>query len=201
DGDVELDLEFNEAPSRASGTVPWVLGAVADGLLLVPAGGKWLLVDALNGSAHGVAGAARPATHFSPPLAAGIARWALDTAVAYAKVREQFGKPIGSFQAIKHLCAEMLCRAEQVAVAAADAARAAGDEDDRQLSIAAAIAASIGIDAVKANVRDCIQVLGGIGITWEHDAHLYLRRAYGIGQFLGGPARWLRRTAELTQGG
>jgi len=133
--------------------------------------------------------------------AAGIARWALDTAVAYAKVREQFGKPIGSFQAIKHLCAEMLCRAEQVAVAAADAARAAGDDDDRQLSIAAAIAASIGIDAVKANVKDCIQVLGGIGITWEHDAHLYLRRAYGIGQFLGGPARWLRRTAELTQSG
>ena len=133
--------------------------------------------------------------------AAGIARWALDTAVAYAKVREQFGKPIGSFQAIKHLCAEMLCRAEQVAVAAADAAGAAGDDDDRQLSIAAAIAAGIGIEAVKANVKDCIQVLGGIGITWEHDAHLYLRRAYGIGQFLGGPARWLRRTAELTQSG
>jgi 3-oxochol-4-en-24-oyl-CoA dehydrogenase len=133
--------------------------------------------------------------------AAGITRWTLDTAVAYAKVREQFGKPIGSFQAIKHLCAEMLCRAEQVAVAAADAARAAGDSDDRQLSIAAAIAAGIGIEAAKANAKDCIQVLGGIGITWEHDAHLYLRRAYGIGQFLGGPARWLRRTAELTLAG
>ncbi len=235
-GDVEFDLEFNEASSRVSGTVPRVLGAtgtVRDGLLLVPADGKWLLVDpAAAGSAGTVAVEPLKATDFSRPLArvvltsapatvldaaadrvrdlavivlsaeaAGIARWALDTAVAYAKVREQFGKPIGSFQAIKHLCAEMLCRAEQVAVAAADAARAAGDDDDRQLSIAAAIAASIGIDAVKANVRDCIQVLGGIGITWEHDAHLYLRRAYGIGQFLGGPARWLRRTAELTQGG
>ena len=133
--------------------------------------------------------------------AAGITRWTLDTAVEYAKVREQFGKPIGSFQAIKHLCAEMLCRSEQVAVAAADAARAASDGDDRQLSIAAAIAAGVGIDAAKANAKDCIQVLGGIGITWEHDAHLYLRRAYGIGQFLGGPARWLRRTAELTQAG
>jgi 3-oxochol-4-en-24-oyl-CoA dehydrogenase len=229
---LDGDVEFDDATSRASGMVPWVLGAVADGLLLVPAGGKWLLVDALNGSADGVAVEPLPATDFSRPLArvvltsapatvldaaadrvrdlavivmsaeaAGIARWALDTAVAYAKVREQFGKPIGSFQAIKHLCAEMLCRAEQVAVAAADAARAAGDDDERQLSIAAAIAASIGIDAVKANVRDCIQVLGGIGITWEHDAHLYLRRAYGIGQFLGGPARWLRRTAELTQAG
>jgi 3-oxochol-4-en-24-oyl-CoA dehydrogenase len=133
--------------------------------------------------------------------AAGIARWALDTAVAYAKVREQFGKPIGSFQAVKHLCAEMLCRAEQVAVAAADAAVAAADSDDRQLSIAAAIAAGTAIDAAKANLKDCIQVLGGIGITWEHDAHLYLRRAHGIGQFLGGPARWLRRTVELTQAG
>jgi alkylation response protein AidB-like acyl-CoA dehydrogenase len=226
---LDGDVEFDDATSRASGTVPWVLGAVADGLLLVPAGGKWLLVDA---TADGVAVEPLKATDFSRPLArvvltsapatvldaaadrlenlaatvlsaeaAGIARWALDTAVAYAKVREQFGKPIGSFQAIKHLCAEMLCRAEQVAVAAADAARAAGDDDDGQLSIAAAIAAGTAIDAVKANVKDCIQVLGGIGITWEHDAHLYLRRAHGIGQFLGGPARWLRRTAELTQAG
>jgi alkylation response protein AidB-like acyl-CoA dehydrogenase len=226
---LDGEVEFDEATSRASGTLRWVLGADADGLLLVPAGGKWLLVDAAAG---GVAVEPLQATDFSRPLArvelasasasvldaaadrvaelaatvlsaeaAGITRWTLDTAVAYAKVREQFGKPIGSFQAIKHLCAEMLCRAEQVAVAAADAARAAEDSDHRQLSIAAAIAASIGIDAAKANAKDCIQVLGGIGITWEHDAHLYLRRAYGIGQFLGGPARWLRRTAELTQAG
>ncbi|WP_198157916.1 acyl-CoA dehydrogenase family protein, partial [Mycobacterium celatum] len=71
----------------------------------------------------------------------------------------------------------------------------------QQLSIAAAVAAATGIQAAKANVKDCIQVLGGIGITWEHDAHLYLRRAYGIGQFLGGGSRWLRRVAALTQQG
>jgi 3-oxochol-4-en-24-oyl-CoA dehydrogenase len=133
--------------------------------------------------------------------AAGLTRWSLDTAVAYAKVREQFGKPIGSFQAVKHLCAEMLGRAEQAQVAAADAARAAGDGDDRQFAIAAALAASVGIAAAKANVKDCIQVLGGIGCTWEHDAHLYLRRAHSIGCFLGGPERWLRRITALTQDG
>lgn len=218
-GDVDFD------GSRASGSLPWVLGADAEGLLLLPAGDTWLLVDA---TAEGVTVEALQATDFSRPLArvvltsapatvldapdledlaatvlaaeaAGVARWALDTAVAYAKVREQFGKPIGSFQAIKHICTEMLCRAEQAAVAAADAAHAAADPE--QLRIAAAIAASVGIEAAKANAKDCIQVLGGIGITWEHDAHLYLRRAYGIGQFLGGSARWLRRTAALSQAG
>src|SRR5262249_11183961 len=82
-----------------------------------------------------------------------------------------------------------------------DAARAAADADDRQFSIAAAVAAAIGIEAAKANAKDCIQVLGGIGITWEHDAHLYLRRAYGVSQFLGGRSRWLRRIAALTREG
>ena len=78
--------------------------------------------------------------------AAGLARWTLQTATEYAKVREQFGKPIGSFQAVKHMCAEMLLRSEQVAVAAGDAARAANDSDDPQLSIAAAVAAAAGIE-------------------------------------------------------
>ena len=116
-------------------------------------------------------------------------------------MREQFGKPIGSFQAIKHMCAEMLLRSEQISVAASDAAAAVANPDERQLSIAAAVAASTAIEAAKANAKDCIQVLGGIGITLEHDAHLYLRRAYGIAQFLGGLPRWLRRVAALTGDG
>ncbi len=227
DGDVQFDRET----SRASGTVPWVLGAAPGGVLLLPADGNWLLVDT---SSDGVSVEPLRAADFSRPLArvvltsaeaslvsgqpveelaatvlaaeaAGVTRWALDTAVAYAKVREQFGKPIGSFQAIKHLCAEMLCRAEQAEVAASDAARAAraaGDGgEDRQFAIAAALAASIGIATAKANVKDCIQVLGGIGCTWEHDAHLYLRRAHSIGAFLGGAERWLRRVSALTQDG
>ncbi|MET0475658.1 MAG: acyl-CoA dehydrogenase [Mycobacterium sp.] len=133
--------------------------------------------------------------------AAGLARWFLKVATEYAKVREQFGKPIGSFQAVKHMCAEMLLRSQQIAVAAADAAGAVTDADDAQLSIAVAVASAIGIDAEKLNARDCIQVLGGIGITWEHDAHLYMRRAYANAQFLGGRPKWLRRTARLTRDG
>ncbi|WP_197498970.1 acyl-CoA dehydrogenase family protein, partial [Mycobacterium sp. E3298] len=213
---LEGDAQFDG--QRASGTLPLVLGAADGGVLLLPAGDEWLLVDT---ESDGVQVERLEATDFSRPLArvvltsapaavvsesrrrvdelaatvlaaeaAGLTRWALDTAVDYAKVREQFGKPIGSFQAVKHLCAEMLCRAEQTEVAAADAARAAAEPDPDQFAIAAALAASIGITAAKANLKDCIQVLGGIGCTWEHDAHLYLRRAHAIGRFLGGAERW-----------
>jgi alkylation response protein AidB-like acyl-CoA dehydrogenase len=226
---LEGDVQFDNETSRASGTVGLVLGAADGGVLLLPSGENWLLVD--TGS-DGVLLEPLRATDISRPLArvvlssapatpiaeswqrvgelaatvlaaeaAGVTRWSLDTAAAYAKVREQFGRPIGSFQAVKHLCAEMLCRAEQAEVAAADAARAAADSDQPQFSLAAAVAASIGIAAAKANVKACIQVLGGIGCTWEHDAHLYLRRAHSIGRFLGGAELWLRRITALTQSG
>ncbi len=214
---------------RVSGTAEYVLGADAAGLLLLPAGDGWVMVDA---TADGVTVEPLKATDFSRPLArvvldaapaellavsaqrvedlavtllaaeaAGVARWTLNTATEYAKVREQFGKPIGSFQAIKHMCAGMLLRSEQISVAASDAAAAVANQDERQLSVAAAVAAATAVDSAKANAKDCIQVLGGIGITFEHDAHLYLRRAYGIAQFLGGRSRWLRRVAALTKQG
>ncbi|MCW2592533.1 MAG: putative acyl-CoA dehydrogenase [Mycobacterium sp.] len=223
------DITFDAGSGTATGTAEFVLGGVADGLLVLPAGDQWVLVDAAAG---GAAVEALEATDFSRPLArvelasapatvlplthqrmvdltatvlaaeaAGLARWMLDTATDYAKVREQFGKPIGSFQAVKHMCAEMLLRAQQIAVASADAAGAVADDDVAQLSIAVAVAAATGIEAAKVNARDCIQVLGGIGITWEHDAHLYMRRAYAIAQFLGGKSFWLRRCADLTRAG
>lgn len=226
---IALTADITVDSGTASGTADYVLGADPAGLLVLPAGAQWVLVDA---TAEGVQVDALPATDFSRPLArvtltgapaqplgaapqritdliatvlaaeaAGLARWLLNTANEYAKVREQFGKPIGSFQAVKHMCAEMLLRSQQVTVAAADAIAAAAGDDPDQLSVAAAVAAAVGIDAAKENARDCIQVLGGIGITWEHDAHLYMRRAYAIAQFLGGRSRWLRRTVELTRAG
>lgn len=132
--------------------------------------------------------------------AAGIAGWCLETATEYAKVREQFGRKIGEFQAIKHICAWMLCRAEQIRAVAADAA-AAFDSGSTELRLSAAVALAVALDAAVENAKDCIQVLGGIGFTWEHDAHLYLRRATALRQLLGGSARWRARVAELTLAG
>ncbi|WP_441949758.1 acyl-CoA dehydrogenase family protein [Nocardia sp. 2TAF39] len=131
---------------------------------------------------------------------AGLTGWCLETAVEYAKVREQFGRKIGSFQAVKHICAWMLCRTELIRAVAADTA-AAVDEGGAELPIAAAIAAAIALDAAVETAKDCIQVLGGIGFTWEHDAHLYLRRAVALRQLLGGSARWRARVTELTRSG
>ncbi|MBF6208140.1 MULTISPECIES: acyl-CoA dehydrogenase [Nocardia] len=131
---------------------------------------------------------------------AGLAGWCLETAVDYAKVREQFGRKIGSFQAVKHICAWMLCRTELIRAVAADTA-AAVDDGGAELPIAAAIAAAIALDAAVETAKDCIQVLGGIGFTWEHDAHLYLRRATALRQLLGGSARWRARVTELTRQG
>jgi alkylation response protein AidB-like acyl-CoA dehydrogenase len=131
--------------------------------------------------------------------AAGVATWCSQTATEYARTRQQFGRPIGSFQAVKHLCAHMLCRAELATAAAWDAACAADQEPD-ELSLASAAAASVALDAAVDNANDCIQVLGGIGFTWEHDAHLYLRRALSLRSLLGGGA-WRSRTAELAVAG
>ncbi|HXW45285.1 MAG TPA: acyl-CoA dehydrogenase [Streptosporangiaceae bacterium] len=132
--------------------------------------------------------------------AAAVAGWCTRTAAEYAAVRHQFGRPIGSFQAVKHLCAEMLCRAETASVLAWDAARAI-DDGPAELSLIAAAAAAHALDAGVANARDCIQVLGGIGFTWEHDAHLYLRRALSLRQLLGGTANLRISAARLAQAG
>ncbi len=124
---------------------------------------------------------------------AGIARWCLQTASEYAKVRVQFGRPIGQFQAVKHALADMLVAVEQCAAVAWDAAAAwsedaaAPDGDgahDRHLS--ARIAGAVALAAAARCAKQCIQILGGIGFTWEHDAHLYLKRAMANLQLVAG---------------
>ncbi len=115
--------------------------------------------------------------------AVGLARWATDTAAAYAKIREQFGRPIGQFQGIKHKCAEMTADTERAVAAVWDAARAIDEgleNPDAAAEFAAAVAATLAPAAAQRCAQDCIQVHGGIGFTWEHDTNVYYRRALGV---------------------
>ncbi|MGA2519923.1 MAG: acyl-CoA dehydrogenase family protein [Acidimicrobiales bacterium] len=129
------------------------------------------------GDARDAARWRRDARILGGALLVGLAGATVDLAVAYAKDREQFGKPIGSFQAVKHLCADMLVRAE-VARAAVHAAAVTVDQPDvGDEERAAAGAALLAAEAAIANGRTCIQVHGGMGFTWEVPAHLYLMRA------------------------
>ncbi|MDI3405926.1 acyl-CoA dehydrogenase [Streptomyces cavernicola] len=117
--------------------------------------------------------------------ACGTAEQALHTAAEHAQVREQFGRPIGQFQGVKHLCADMLVRVEQARALAWDAARAAEADTPDVRGLVAALAAATALDAAHSCAKDCIQILGGIGFTWEHDAHVRLRRALVARQLLG----------------
>ncbi len=127
----------------------------------------------------------REGTALSAALSSGIASRTVELAVAYAMQREQFGKPIGTFQAIKHICADMLVRAE-VARCAVDAAGVLLDEDDPSAGAAVAGAKLLSSEAAIANAKACIQVHGGMGFTWEVDAHLYLKRAAVLATSFGG---------------
>jgi 3-oxochol-4-en-24-oyl-CoA dehydrogenase len=133
---------------------------------------------------------------------AGVAAWCLETAVDYAKVREQFGRPIGAFQAVKHRCARMLAEVELARAAVWDAAGAYDDEADADTRrLVTAVAAATTLPAAVDNAKSLIQVLGGIGYTWEHDAHLYLKRAVATRQILGGTTTWHREATRLARDG
>ncbi|NNN29254.1 acyl-CoA dehydrogenase [Streptomyces sp. S3(2020)] len=126
----------------------------------------------------------------------GGAQACLDAAVAYAKARVQFGRPIGSFQAVKHKCADTLLKVE-AARSAAHHAMSAAHERAGELPVAAALAAAYCADAFTHAAKENIQIHGGLGCTWEHDAHLYLRRAKSSEQLLGSPATHRGRLADL----
>jgi alkylation response protein AidB-like acyl-CoA dehydrogenase len=117
----------------------------------------------------------------------GAAQRCLEMSVDYAKLRVQFGRPIGSFQAIKHKCADMLLEVESARSAAYYAAWAAAEGSD-ELPVVASLAKAYCSDAFASAATENIQIHGGIGFTWEHDAHLFYRRAKSTEQFLGSPA-------------
>jgi alkylation response protein AidB-like acyl-CoA dehydrogenase len=139
-----------------------------DALLGLPGGAGPLLDDLLR---RGAVGAAAEML--------GAARRCLDMAVAYAKVREQFGQPIGSFQAIRHKCAEMLLEVENSHSATYYAAWAL-DASAEDAALAASVAKAYVNDAARKVCGESIQVHGGIGFTWEYDLHLYVKRAKAL---------------------
>ena len=214
-----------------SGTASRVVGAALADVLLLGAGDTWFVVDAADVQVEPLTGldATRrpgavtltdvqvPASRVVTGLtfqqvrslagvviaaeATGLAGWALDTAVAYAKTREQFGKPIGAFQAVKHTCADMLVRAEQARAVVWDAARSLDEPASSERELSCAIAVSVAIDAAVRNAKDCLQVLGGIGYTWEHDAHVVLKRALSLRAWIGEPSQWRAKAADLALAG
>ncbi|MGB3485203.1 MAG: acyl-CoA dehydrogenase [Mycobacterium sp.] len=127
--------------------------------------------------------------------AVGVARWATDTAAEYAKIREQFGRPIGQFQAVKHKCAAMIATTERATAAVWDAARAI-DDNDQHTEFAAAVAATLAPAAAQQCTQDCIQVHGGIGFTWEHDTNIYYRRALVLAACFGRAADYPQRVVD-----
>ena len=130
--------------------------------------------------------------------AAGVARWCQQSGLAYAKVREQFGVAIGSFQAVKHKCAQIFARSELIAAAAWDAA-VAHAQDPGQFALAAAAAAVLAAPGAVDIGLDTVTLLGGIGYTWEHDVHLYWRRAMSLAALLGPRGESQRRLPGLAR--
>jgi alkylation response protein AidB-like acyl-CoA dehydrogenase len=219
-GDVSAS---GPAGDLLSGVVPQVVDAASAGLLLVTAGDTLYAVDAAiavvepvealdptrplarveldgtHGRAVGSSAYALDLLHVA--LAAesiGAARRALEMTVAYLKVREQFGRPLGSFQALRHRVADLTVELEGAASTAWYAARAAA-EGAPDLPVVAPLAKAAAQDAFTHITGECIQLHGGIGFTWEHDAHLYFKRAWTTA-LLHGDSRWLRRTAFARAG-
>jgi 3-oxochol-4-en-24-oyl-CoA dehydrogenase len=206
-GGVGLTSDITVRDGRAAGTAPAVLGGGLANVLVLPAGDDAIAVDtAAGGVAVDVPAnldptrrSARVALDGAPVVvlpggrrvlvdlarllvaaeATGVATECTEQAAAYAKVRVQFGRPIAMFQAVKHHCANMLVAAELATAAVWDAARSSEEGGD-QLSYAAAMAAALALAAGDECAQLNIQVHGGIGFTWEHDAHLYLRRATAL---------------------
>ncbi|MBW8822510.1 MAG: acyl-CoA dehydrogenase, partial [Streptomyces sp.] len=146
--------------------------------LLGPEGGAWPALERTLATAAVLLAAEQ----------VGGAAAALDAAVEYAKIREQYGRPIGSFQGIKHKCADMLMEIESARSAAYGGLWALDAGDETEIAMAAALAQAFCSEAFTKVAADNIQVHGGIGFTWEHPAHLYFKRAKSSEVLLGTPS-------------
>ncbi|WP_020666941.1 acyl-CoA dehydrogenase [Amycolatopsis nigrescens] len=183
-------------PVRTGGEISWVVLDAVDAKvseqdgLDVTRGTAKVVVDELAVPAERVLGdLAEPRVRAIAAVlfaaeAVGVASWCVSTAAEYAKTRVQFGRPIGQFQGVKHKCAQMGVALEQARAVVWDAATAL-DAGDDTAGFAASVAAVVAPDAAVGCAQDCIQVLGGIGFTWEHDAHVYYRRALSLRGLLG----------------
>lgn len=180
---ISVEVPENLDPTRRSGRVRLENVKVTDD-------------DILSGAAASALARART---LLAAEAVGGATDCVESAVEYAKVRKQFGRTIATFQAVKHHCANMLVAAESALAAVWDAARAASENED-QFRLVSAVAATLAFPAYARNAELNIQVHGGIGFTWEHDAHLHLRRALVTSALLGGDAP-ARDVFDLTAAG
>ena len=193
-GAAELSIAVIRANAPGVTITPHVMLDLTRPMSCVRFAGVAVAPDALLG-APGAAGVAieRGLQRARIALAAealGGAERVLEMTVEYVKQREQFGRPVGSFQAIKHRLADMMVQVEAARSASWYAACVA-DEQGAQLAEAAAIAKSYCCDAFYDCAAGAIQLHGGIGFTWEHDAHLYFKRARATATLLGSPA-WQR---------
>lgn len=128
--------------------------------------------------------------------AAGVVRQSQEAATAYIRTREQFGRPVGAFQALQHKAAELLVNSELACASAWDAVRAAGDSTAQQC-LAAGAAAVMSVATAPDLVLDALLMFGAIGYTWEHDTHLYWRRAISLAASIESVTAWARSSGEV----
>ncbi len=223
------------APAANHGDVRWLLVERGPGVQVEPQpsfdpsrrSARWLLEDVPVAATHVLARATTGRIRDLSLVvlsaeATGGARWCLDTAAEHARTRQQFGRPIGQFQGVKHRLADMLVAVEQAVAAVWDAASeldhesSAASEADPSLGsgtggrasdegtpgrLAVHLAAALALDGYVDAAKGAIQLLGGMGFTWEHDAHIHLRRSTTLRQIIGGTAPLRAEASRLALAG
>jgi alkylation response protein AidB-like acyl-CoA dehydrogenase len=221
---LALDTSMTFTDGRLTGSAT-AIGAAAAGILVIHAGGRFFLVTSdATAEAVEVLDVTRPAARITlagvsaaelvgvdeevlrarcavlvAAEAVGSADATLEQAVKYAGERHQFGRPIGSFQAIQHKCADMMVLIESARSATWYAAWAA-DSGAEDAVLAARTAKALACDAFTRCAGENIQIHGGIGFTWEHDAHLYFKRSQAVRGLMGSPAAHRAAVADVLLG-